>query len=79
MRTKLVFEQKENCNALIVLPSLLNVPIPIAFVSDVNECNTNLHGCQHECLNTVGSFRCRCNSDFELLADGRSCGKYIYI
>ena len=41
--------------------------------SDVNECLTNNGGCAQICNNTVGTYRCFCNTGFLLSADGRSC------
>ena len=41
--------------------------------SDVNECLTNNGGCAQICNNTIGSFRCSCNSGYSLFADARSC------
>ena len=42
---------------------------------DVNECaNDTLHGCQHNCKNTEGSFECLCSKGFRLNeVDGKSC------
>ncbi|XP_030621020.1 hemicentin-1 [Chanos chanos] len=39
---------------------------------DVDEC-TFRKPCQHECRNTVGSFRCLCPPGYQLLPNGRSC------
>uniref|UniRef100_A0A8C7YTM1 Vitamin K-dependent protein S n=1 Tax=Oryzias sinensis TaxID=183150 RepID=A0A8C7YTM1_9TELE len=36
---------------------------------DVNECSTANGGCDHECNNTVGSYRCSCRQGYRL--DGR--------
>lgn len=42
------------------------------FFQDINECN--IYGiCSHECINTMGSYRCTCASKFNLDTDGRSC------
>ena len=43
------------------------------FFADVNECNMTYHGCSHMCVNNQGSFRCECESGYELSADGRTC------
>ncbi|CAL4064330.1 unnamed protein product, partial [Meganyctiphanes norvegica] len=40
---------------------------------DRNECALNNGGCDHECKNTVGSFKCCCRSGFALDHDQRSC------
>ena len=41
--------------------------------ADINECSSNNGGCQHSCVNTVGSFECRCNSGYELASNRLSC------
>ena len=41
--------------------------------SDINECNTGNGGCSQICTNSIGSFECRCNSGYNLAADGRTC------
>ncbi|XP_012589978.1 PREDICTED: multiple epidermal growth factor-like domains protein 6 [Condylura cristata] len=40
---------------------------------DVDECQTHNGGCQHSCVNTPGSYLCRCQPGFRLHADGRTC------
>ena len=52
--------------------------------ADINECSTNNGGCQHECVNTAGSYECQCRSGFQLLSNRRSCtgeraSPYVYI
>jgi fibulin 1/2 len=42
-------------------------------VSDIDECSVGPGLCQHNCLNTWGSFRCTCQPGFTLQSDGRSC------
>ena len=39
----------------------------------MNECSTNNGGCDHICINTVGSFECSCNTGYSLTADGLTC------
>ncbi|XP_053397078.1 uncharacterized protein LOC128556350 [Mercenaria mercenaria] len=41
--------------------------------ADVNECSASSNKCDHKCTNTHGSYRCSCNSGYQLLADGYSC------
>ena len=38
---------------------------------DVDECGEDNGGCEHECVNTPGSFQCRCSPGF--MADGPYC------
>ena len=42
------------------------------FYLDVNECNTNNGGCQHNCVNTDGSYECQCRSGYRF-SSGHSC------
>lgn len=40
---------------------------------DINECLAGNGGCEHECVNIVGSFYCKCYSGFELADNGVNC------
>ncbi|CAL4115617.1 unnamed protein product, partial [Meganyctiphanes norvegica] len=40
---------------------------------DVNECALDNGGCEHECKNTVGSYKCCCRRAYTLRNDQRSC------
>ena len=40
---------------------------------DIDECATGQALCQQKCVNTPGSFTCRCPVGYELQADGISC------
>lgn len=43
------------------------------YYADMNECSTNsTNSCQHVCVNTPGSYTCRCQTGFRLSRDG-SC------
>lgn len=33
----------------------------------------NNGGCEHECVNTIGTYYCRCWPGFELSGDGNTC------
>lgn len=41
--------------------------------ADVDECKFNNGGCQHTCVNTVGSYECRCNEGFFLSDNQHTC------
>ncbi|KAK1175866.1 nephronectin [Acipenser oxyrinchus oxyrinchus] len=43
--------------------------------ADVNECGLLPRLCSHSCMNTQGSYRCYCQSGFQLNADGETCSK----
>jgi hypothetical protein len=39
--------------------------------NDMDECALGVHTCDHACVNTVGSFDCRCNAGYT--QDGSTC------
>ncbi|XP_078611119.1 epidermal growth factor-like protein 7 isoform X2 [Branchiostoma floridae x Branchiostoma japonicum] len=41
--------------------------------TDIDECAANIHGCDHICTNTRGSFVCSCRPGYSLMSDGRLC------
>ncbi|XP_051907425.1 bone morphogenetic protein 1-like isoform X2 [Hippocampus zosterae] len=43
------------------------------FFSDMDECSQENGGCQHECVNTMGSYRCQCRSGYTLHDNKRDC------
>lgn len=43
------------------------------FFTDMDECAINNGGCQHECMNTLGSYICTCHNGFTLHENGRDC------
>nr|XP_040054275.1 bone morphogenetic protein 1-like isoform X1 [Gasterosteus aculeatus aculeatus] len=43
------------------------------FFSDVDECSKENGGCQHECVNTFGSYSCQCRSGFMLHDNKHDC------
>ncbi|KAJ8318436.1 hypothetical protein KUTeg_003527 [Tegillarca granosa] len=44
-----------------------------SFVKEYDECATDDHGCDHICVNTLGSFKCECKIGYELHSDGKKC------
>ena len=40
---------------------------------DINECQTNNGGCDHNCTNQVGSYLCHCNNGFTLNENQHGC------
>lgn len=40
---------------------------------DKDECSKNNGGCQHECLNSFGSYECQCRSGFVLHDNKHDC------
>ncbi|XP_008055700.1 matrilin-4 isoform X1 [Carlito syrichta] len=39
----------------------------------INLCAERTHGCEHHCVNSLGSYFCRCRAGFVLQQDQRSC------
>ena len=48
-----------------------NLSVSVIF-PDLDECTTMQHNCQHECINTVGSFQCGCMVGFRR-GQGQQC------
>lgn len=40
---------------------------------DKDECSKDNGGCQHECVNTFGSYLCRCRNGYQLHENGHDC------
>ena len=44
------------------------------FSTEFDECSSNeFNGCEHECINTLGGFKCQCQIGYELHSDERRC------
>ena len=41
--------------------------------TDVDECQSDTDGCQHNCTNTDGSYECYCLDGYRLDTDNHSC------
>ena len=41
--------------------------------SDIDECNDNNGGCDYECINQGGSYRCICHTGYTIEEDGHGC------
>ena len=55
------------------------IRIIVIFPSDIDECIENNGGCEHNCINTIGSYNCSCNSGYGLGNDSHMCeGMYMY-
>ena len=42
-------------------------------LTEVDECESEGHGCEHDCVNTLGGYRCECKIGYELHSDGKHC------
>ena len=51
------------------------------FNSDTDECESDNGGCQHICVNTIGSYYCLCLPGYTLHEDGHTCvrSEYVYM
>uniref|UniRef100_A0A8C2U7F5 Metalloendopeptidase n=1 Tax=Coturnix japonica TaxID=93934 RepID=A0A8C2U7F5_COTJA len=45
----------------------------VHFFSDKDECSKDNGGCQHECINTFGSYVCQCRNGFKLHENNHDC------
>ncbi|XP_012283189.1 bone morphogenetic protein 1 [Orussus abietinus] len=43
------------------------------FMKEFDECALIDHGCEHDCINTLGGYECSCKIGFELHSDGKHC------
>lgn len=42
-------------------------------MKEFDECSSIDHGCEQECVNTLGSYECTCRIGYELHSDGKKC------
>ena len=45
-------------------------------IIELDECTTGIHNCnsQEDCINTIGSFICKCSAGYELNEDSECIG-----
>ncbi|XP_011644936.1 dorsal-ventral patterning protein tolloid-like isoform X3 [Pogonomyrmex barbatus] len=46
---------------------------PEEYQSKFDECMLTDHGCEHDCINTLGGYECSCKIGYELHSDGKHC------
>eukprot|EP00094_Tigriopus_californicus_P004908 TCALIF_04726-PA protein Name:"Similar to tll2 Tolloid-like protein 2 (Xenopus laevis)" AED:0.21 eAED:0.21 QI:19/0/0/0.86/0.78/0.73/15/0/884 len=45
-----------------------------SFMKEYDECSSpDAHGCEHDCINTLGGFTCQCKIGYELHSDEKRC------
>ncbi|XP_063979523.1 protein tolkin [Diachasmimorpha longicaudata] len=42
-------------------------------MKEYDECALTDHGCEHDCINTLGGYECSCKIGYELHSDGKHC------
>ena len=48
------------------------------FLADIDECEGNIVGCEHNCVNIDGHYSCTCESEDALATDLHNClGKLV--
>lgn len=48
------------------------------FIKELDECELKDHGCEHNCINTLGGYQCSCHIGYELHSDKKTCeSKYF--
>ncbi|KAK1798016.1 hypothetical protein P4O66_000488 [Electrophorus voltai] len=62
---------RDFCLFLLLLNTRQSAALPHA--PDVNECFFNNGGCQHVCVNTMGSYQCLCKEGFFLSDNQHTC------
>ena len=53
--------------------TVINTSFVYVILPDINECTTDNGGCNHTCVNEVGSYHCDCDDGFELNEDLHGC------
>ena len=48
----------------------------VMLFADIDECTTNISGCNQACNNTDGSFHCICDVGYILSEDRRTCADF---
>ena len=64
-----LLEESDNEKSLYIMICFLLLSV----ISDINECVENNGGCSDECINTRGSFECKCPNGYTLDLDMKTC------
>lgn len=51
----------------------------VGFCSDINECERNNGNCEQICINSQGSYRCACETGFDLLVEDGQGGVHVKV
>jgi len=66
----------KTCNSTIFIATFSHIVDFICLLSssaDIDECNDNSDGCDHQCTNTIGSYTCACFDGYKLNNDNKTC------
>ena len=44
-----------------------------ASILDINECSQGISGCSQQCINSIGSYKCDCNTGYYLSSNNHTC------
>ena len=58
---------------IIVLVTFIMFNIKTYYLTDINECDTDNGGCEHNCTNTPGSYQCQCWEGYEMNNNEKNC------
>ena len=66
------------CTRYCPVLCVILTPVFCVLCVDGNECFTQKGGCNHQCINTLGSYECKCNAGYSLEEDGKTCSSEFY-
>ena len=64
---------------ITALVSIIYNSILSNLYTDIIECDTNNGGCDHNCINTIGSYQCQCREGYETKNNGTNCTGTLFI
>ena len=56
-----------------IITAVVKVSHTAAATVDIDECRDSHGGCEHECVNSQGSYQCVCHEGYTLRSDRRTC------
>ena len=72
VKLKSITQRSESNVLLKVINELTKIKSWFLVLRDVDKCITEEHGCEQVCINTVGSYFCKCRRGYYLHQDGRT-------
>ena len=69
-----VLSSRSSCRSRTVSVKDLIITTFFLFFADVNECHPDVKGsCNHLCVNSQGSYYCKCPNGFQMYKDNKNC------